>query len=197
MKIFNLSKITSAYRANLILSTYQSLIKPKDRILDAGCGTGVISFHLEKNLNVKISGCDIKNYLVHALPFTLMKAANKLPFKNRSYDVVMLNDVLHHLEEINQFEILKEALRVGKKVLIFEVRPTISGKLFDIALNKIHYGDLKAPLTFRTVSGWGGVFKKLNAQSKFIPVKTPFFYPFSHIAFSLTKFPEPQTAKLK
>lgn len=114
-----------------------------------------------------------------------MKKNSKLPFRNQTYDVVMLNDVLHHLEERNQFLILKEALRVGKKVLIFEARPTLSGKLFDILLNKLHYGDLDAPLTFKNEAGWEKIFKKLNIKYETIRVKSQFFYPFSHIAFSL------------
>lgn len=192
IKIFNLSKITSIYRANLILLTFGSLLQKKDNVLDLGCGTGIVSSYLEKNLGVKITGCDIKNYLIHPIPFKLMKKNNKLPFRNQTYDVVMLNDVLHHLGERNQFEILREALRVGKKVLIFEARPTLSGKLFDILLNILHYGDLNTPLTFKHEAGWIKIFKKLEANYEIIRVKSLFFYPFSHIAFSLRQIASKQ-----
>jgi len=183
MKVFNPSKITSKYRANFILSSYKKHLKKNSKILDLGCGTGVVSKYLNENLGVKITGCDIKNYLQHDMPFVKIKNNGNLPFKTNSFDVVMLNDVLHHVEKPEQINLIKEALRVGKKVLIFEVKPTISGKLFDIVLNKFHYGDLKAPLAFRNEKAWGKVFEDLNAKYKTQILPRPFFYPFSHIAF--------------
>lgn len=187
MNLFNPSKITSKYRANLILETYKTLLKKGNNILDLGCGTGVVTGYLKDSLKIKITGCDIKNYLIQPIPFILIKESGQLPLKNKSYDAVMLNDVLHHIEEQDQYRLLAEALRIGEKVLIFEAKPTLSGKIFDIVLNKIHYGDLKAPLTFKSESEWVKIFKKLNAKHKTIQVNSFLFYPFSHIAFILTK----------
>lgn len=187
MKLFNPSAITSKYRANFILNSYRSILKKGQKVLDAGCGTGVVSVFLQENLKIDLTGCDIKNYLKHPIPFVKIAADGKLPFKTNSFDAVMLNDVLHHLEKETQIGLLKEAVRVGKKVLIFEVRPTLSGKLFDIVLNKLHYGDLKAPLTFRDVDEWGEVFKKMKVKYKIKRIGQPVFYPFSHIYIHLEK----------
>lgn len=185
MKLINPSKLTSKYRANLILKTYSKFLKKTDKILDLGCGTGVVMNLLEKKLELKITGCDIKNYLLHPAPFILIKEKSKLPFKNKSYNVVMLNDVLHHVEEVDQLLLLEEALRIGKNVFIFEAKSTLSGKIFDVILNKFHYGDLKVPLTFKNEAEWIRIFKKLMAKHKIIKVKSSFLYPFSHIAFLL------------
>lgn len=185
--MFNLSKITSKYRANLIFKAYKTLLHKADMILDLGCGNGVIASYLGENLKNKITGCDIKNHLIKPMPFILIKEKKKLPLEDKSYDVVMINDVLHHTQESEQYKLLNEALRIGKKVLVFEDRPTMMGKLFDFMLNKLHYSDLKTPLTFKNETEWLKIFKKLKAKCKIIQVSSPSLYPFSHIAFVLTR----------
>lgn len=179
-------EITSNYRARLMLTVYRNWITAGDSVLDIGCGTGVVAKILMNHLSIKITGCDIKNYLFLHIPFIKIKN-NKLPIKSNSYNIAMLNDVLHHVDKQRQFEILKEAIRVAKKVLIFEAEPTFTAKLTDILLNKYHYGDLDTPLTFRSLNDWKDLFKKLSLESHSIKIKKPFWYPFSHIAFMVTK----------
>lgn len=181
-----ISEITGGYRTKLILSVYGKWIKQGETILDIGCGTGIVTKILGDYFSAKITGCDVKNYLIYKIPFIKIKD-NKIPVKNKSYDVALLNDVLHHVDKDQQINVLTEAARVAKKVLIFEAEPTIVGKLTDIILNKYHYGDLSTPLSFRAISNWGGVFKKLSLKSEVIKLKKPFWYPFSHIAFLITK----------
>src|SRR6187431_2474793 len=91
-----LADITSTYRGDLIFKAYKKYLKKRQRVLDVGCGNGVIGHHLQKKTEIKILGCDIENYLVRDIPFILMKSTTKLPFKKQSFDVVMLNDMLHH-----------------------------------------------------------------------------------------------------
>ena len=52
-----------------------------------------------------------------------------LPFKNKSFDTVLLPDILEHVDYANAEKILKESKRVAKKVLISV--PTPTGKWFD------------------------------------------------------------------
>lgn len=186
MKKFNLSSITSQYRAHLVLSTYRRWFKRNEKVIDVGCGTGVVTSLLKKEFELKIIGCDIKNYLVYDIPFVEIKNG-KLPFPNRSYDVILLIDVLHHIEKPEQEQIIAESLRVAKKVFIFEFEPTLSGKIADIVLNKIHYGDLHVPFTFRYAEDWKQLFASLPAKFDFVKLKKPFWYPFSHIAFKVSK----------
>lgn len=190
----NLSKITGTYRTKLIISVYQKWIKHGDSILDVGCGTGIVAKMLGDYFSTNITGCDIKNYLIYKIPFIEI-GNNKIPVKDKSYDVALLNDVLHHVNKQYQINVLKETARVAKKILIFEFEPTIIGKLADIILNKFHYGDLNTPLSVRTIAEWQNLFKTLGFESKVVKLKKPFWYPFSHIAFMLTKksqFPKVQ-----
>lgn len=186
MKKFNLSSITSQYRANLVINTFKHWLKSGEKTIDVGCGTGVITNLLNKQLGVKVIACDIKNYLLYDIPFIQIKDS-KLPFTSHSYRAVLLIDVLHHIDKLEQEHLLAESLRVGKQVLIFEAQPTLFGKIADIILNKLHYGDLNAPLTFRSAAEWKQVFKKLSAKYEFIKLNKPFWYPFSHIAFRISK----------
>ncbi len=182
----NTSQFTSTYRTKLIISVYEKWIKKGDSLLDVGCGTGVVTKILGDHFSSKIKGADINNYLIYEVPFIKIKNG-KIPFKNNSFDFSLLNDVLHHVDKDRQRDVIKEAARVGRKVLLFEFEPTILGKLADIILNKFHYGDLHTPLSVRTINGWQGLFKSLGFNSKVIKLKKPFWYPFSHIAFMVTK----------
>lgn len=186
MKKFNISSITTPYRANLILSTYKNWFKSNGKALDVGSGTGIVAKMLKEKLALKITCADIKKYLIYNITFVKIKD-DKLPFPKNSFDVVLFNDVLHHIEKSKQEQILKEALRVGKNVFIFEIEPSLSGKIFDIVLNKLHYDDLAVPLAFRNDKGWKQLFKKLSAEYDYIKLKRPFWYPFTHIVFRVSK----------
>lgn len=182
----NISEITGGYRTKLILTVYGKWIKQGEIILDVGCGTGIVTKILGDYFSTKITGCDVKNYLIYKIPF-IKTRDNQLPVKDKSYDVALLNDVLHHIKKEDQVNVLKETTRVAKKVLIFEFEPTIIGKLADIILNKFHYGELNTPLSLRTIGEWQKLFKGFGFKSKVVKLRRPFWYPFSHIAFMITK----------
>lgn len=181
-----LIETTGQYRYKLIFSAYKNWVKSGDNILDVGCGTGIITKLLMEDFSVTITGCDVRNYLIYNIPFMKIKAG-KLPVKDHSFDTILLNDVLHHIDKNKQTEILTETVRVARKLLIVEAEPTFMGKVADIILNKYHYGNLKTPLSFRTKAEWQRIFKSLSLKSKAIKIKKPFWYPFSHIAFLVTK----------
>jgi len=180
----NITKITSSYRCKLIIETYKNWLKKGNRVLDVGSGNGIITKSLMDYFSVKITGSDVKNYLIYDLPFVKING-RELPFTNNEFDIVMLNDVLHHIPFENQERLIRESSRVARKVLIFEAKPTILGKITDVVLNKYHYGDLKIPLSFRNTKNWQKLFKKLSLKSKVVELKKPLWYPFSHIAFEL------------
>lgn len=182
----NITKTTSSYRCKLIMDAYKHWLKKNDCALDIGCGNGIITKFLMDHFSLKIIGCDIKNYLVYDIPFKKINGV-KLPFKKNEFDTVFLNDVLHHITYKNHEKLIYEASIISKKILIFDAEPTFFGKFADIVLNKYHYGDLKIPLSFRTVKDWQKLFKKLSLKSKIVKLKRPFWYPFSHIAFEVEK----------
>lgn len=182
-----LANITSKYRGNLITDAYKNNLKKNSKVIDVGCGNGVITTQLKNHFKFRVTGCDIMDYLIVKIPFKKMEKNNKIPFKNKAFDISMFNDVLHHMPKDTQIKMLKEALRVSRKILIFEVQPTLPGKVFDFILNKIHNFNMDIPFTFRKTKDWIKVFEDLKCTYKVIDVDRPTFYPFSHVAFVLTK----------
>lgn len=182
----NVTKITSSYRFKLMSRVYKKWLKKEERVLDVGCGNGIVTKLLMDQLELKITACDVKNYLIYDLPFIKIEG-NRLPSSKIKYDAILLNDVLHHIPRDKQIFLLKACLKVSNKVLIFEAKPTILGKLADIILNKFHYDDLSVPLSFRSKEDWEVIFKTLSLKYKIVTLQRPFWYPFSHIAILLKK----------
>ncbi len=182
-----MADFTTPVRARLIANCYRHWAKPKDRVLDIGCGTGVVSDELAHKLKIRVVGCDIDQYLVRRIPFRKMVSISQLPFKSEEFDSAMLNDVLHHTRYENQLKLIKESLRVAKCLYIFELRPTFVGKILDLFINKIHNPKMAIPYTYRLEKEWEKFFKENGFKYKKRMIISPYFYPFSHIAYRLTK----------
>ena len=185
----NISKWTSPYRSKLIVKHFKPWLRQRQKVLDIGCGTGITTEAIADNLKVDIACCDVENYLISGIsvPFHKISKRGNFPFKDEMFEVAMLNDVLHHVDKPYQIHLIKEALRVAKKVLIFEAEPTLSAKFFDTLLNKFHYAFLDAPLTFRSGKDWEELFHLLGLRCRIKKVERPFWYPFSHIAILLER----------
>lgn len=182
-----LAQITSKYRAGLISEFYCKWVKKNKKLLDIGCGTGVVGSYLENSLSSKVVGCDIEDYLISNIQFKIMKSNTKLPFKDNEFDYAMFNDVLHHTPYKDQVKLLKESSRVAKETLVFELNPTLTGKAADFTLNKIHNPNMLIPYTYRTEKNWQKLFKSLGLKYTKKQVDTPIWYPFTHVAFKLSK----------
>ncbi len=102
------------------------------KILEIGCSTGYI---IEKVGGV---GLDIDRYRIKQakkmrknVEFVIADAANQ-PFKNNSFDTVIIPETLEHVDFVKAKKIVRESLRVGKKVLI--TVPNAAKKNYDKAL---------------------------------------------------------------
>ena len=101
------------------LIEYYSL-PSKAKILDVGCGKGYLLFDILKLLpDAEVYGIDISNYAINNSKDEIKKNlivgnANKLPFEDNFFDIVISINTLHCLEAPNLFKSLKEIERVGK-----------------------------------------------------------------------------------
>jgi SAM-dependent methyltransferase len=93
------------------------------RILDIGCGVGAFVRRL-REFSAEVYGTDIDRESVvrgtEAVPNLGLAVGEYMPFKDATFDVILLHEVLEHVD--NDVETLKEARRLlapGGKVVIF------------------------------------------------------------------------------
>lgn len=151
---------TILYRARRILAAYRDVLKPGMRVLDVGCGNGVVGKIITKELGVAVTGTDILPYVKTGIPFVPMPAEHVIPFPDGSFNVAMFNDMLHHMPYENQIRLIREGLRVAGAVLVFEVKPTRYAKFTDWMANKIHEPLMRISLTHRTRTEWEALLRQ-------------------------------------
>ena len=108
-----------ADRRARVLSSHLANLIPRDaRVLDIGCGDGLVA-HLIMRLrpDLSVTGTDVlvrdKTWIPVA-PFD----GRHLPYGNASVDAVLFVDVLHHAEDA--VGLLKEALRVSRHAVLIK-----------------------------------------------------------------------------
>lgn len=93
-----------------------------DKILDIGCGNGYYLSLLNRlNLNVVLVGIDndkvalrdAKIFISNDKVKLIYGNAQNLPFKNNSFDKLIMSEVIEHVED--EKKVLREAIRVIKK----------------------------------------------------------------------------------
>ena len=86
--------------------------------LDVGCGSGAIAKNLQSICpQIKVTGVDVlvrKDAEINITEFD----GKKLPFENKSYDFIMLIDVLHHTN--NPAVLLEECIRVSRQFILIK-----------------------------------------------------------------------------
>lgn len=96
-------------------------LKSGGRVLDVGCGKGFLLHDLAQTVpGLAITGLDISAYAVEnakeeVRPFLTVGTAAKLPYPDKSFDLVLSINTLHNLEAPDLITALREIERVGKK----------------------------------------------------------------------------------
>jgi SAM-dependent methyltransferase len=153
---------TITYRARRIYEAYEGWLEPGQAVLDVGCGNGVVGAMLADRFKCRVTGTDILDYVKTGLSFVQLTDGGDLPFESGSFDTVMLNDMLHHVPRDGQERLLREALRVGRKVQVFEVEPSAYVSFTDWLPNKVHNPLMRISLSHRTAEGWQELFKEIG-----------------------------------
>jgi 2-polyprenyl-3-methyl-5-hydroxy-6-metoxy-1,4-benzoquinol methylase len=163
----------------------RQFISHGSKMLDFGCGSGIIGKEFSKSFDSEILGIDIIDNRVEEIPFKKYDGKDTSFLADGSYDTVLINYVLHHTE--NPIASLKDATRVSKKrIIIYENLPEGIVSKFFCKIHGVSFGIL---FQKNSVSGkffnrneWEEVFKDLNLEliyaktiSGFSPMKTVLF----------------------
>jgi len=160
----------------------QDFIQKGSKILDLGCGSGIVGRSFQKFFQAEVIGVDIKDNRIYPIPFELIDG-RKLPFPEKSFDVVLINYVLHHSED--PILLLKEAKRVARdKIVIYEDLPEgflsrIICKIHGISFDKIFRN--QSQTSFKLEEEWGKIFREIRLNNIFkkrinnFPVKKELF----------------------
>ena len=92
------------------------------RILDAGCGDGIISNRLALSNDFQVIAIDFSQAaLKYVKVFTILGTVDVLPFSDRSFDLIICAEVLEHLPVDVYSRTLKQLQRVSDKYIIISV----------------------------------------------------------------------------
>lgn len=126
-------------RKDLVMLLLEPIIKDGDRILDLGCGVGAYSHEISKRYkNKKIFSLDNSYNALkfgleyYKIQYPIQGTATKLPLKNNSFNIVLIAEVIEHID--NQDEFFLELNRIIKQsgVLLITTSPIKSFVFFPI-----------------------------------------------------------------
>jgi SAM-dependent methyltransferase len=84
-------------------------------LLDVGCGDGTVALSIAEKVGAqRVAGADVK--VQPGVPVEVTEYdGTHLPFPDRSFEAVVLSDMLHHCDD--PAAVLREALRVAERVV--------------------------------------------------------------------------------
>lgn len=145
--------------ADAMVSAYG--LKPGMRVLDVGSGKGfLLHDFMEAVPGLEVAGIDISNYAIeHTMddvkPFVQVANANKLPFPDKHFDLVLSITTLHNLYNFDLHAALQEIERVsrGGKYICVETYRNEREKV------NLMYWQLTCR-AFHTPDEWAFIFKQ-------------------------------------
>ena len=167
----------------------QDFIKKKSKILDLGCGSAIISKEFKDFFEAEIFGVDIEDKRIYPIPFKVIDG-RLLPFPPNSFDVVLMNYVLHHSED--PISLLSQVKKTAPKIIIYEDIPK---GFFSNFFCKIHgftfsffFQKKKQKTNFKSINEWKKIFKDLGLKLIYKKIfRQPLIYPVKKVLFVLEK----------
>lgn len=137
-------------------------------ILDVGCGKGFMLYDLKKKIpGLKINGIDVSKYAIknskkEVKKYLKVANAKKLPFKDKSFDVVVSINTVHNLPLKECKKAILEIQRVSKKNCFITV-----DAYRNIKQKKRMYAWNLTAKTILSVSNWKKLFKEIGYRGEY------------------------------
>lgn len=154
-------------RADRLSSHFAGLLPPNASVLDVGCGDGqVASLVQARRPDVRIQGIDVHVRANTSIPVRRFDGKS-IPFENKSFDVVMFVDVLHHTQD--PLILLREAARVSRNIVLLKdhndegLLSNLTLRLMDWVGNKPH--GVSLPYNYWKIAAWDSAFAKLGLET--------------------------------
>ena len=153
-----------ATRTPKIVGLFKKELHEDQKILDLGAGGGEIAKYITGHFKAEVTLLDVLDYNKTDLKLILYNG-KKIPFKDNSFDIVLIIFVLHHTKD--QINLLKEAKRIGQKIIIFEDTPKnrleyALWKFWDWFLNLGH--GVSMVYSSKKEHDWLHIFKKMDLK---------------------------------
>ena len=118
-----------------ILRALRPQLSAKDSLLEIGSGAvGIGMFY-----GARFVGCEIKFAEPPKAPMLpVVASATNLPFEDRSFEGVVVSDVLEHVPPDLRVVVIREALRVADKIAVFGFPSGDKALEYDMKLAKIY-----------------------------------------------------------
>jgi len=190
MRFYSIFKNFYQRAAKKMCLDCKDFLNDGSKILDLGCGSGIVGKEFQKYFGTKLIGIDIRDQRVEKIPFRVFNGFS-LPFPENSFDAVLMNYVLHHAKD--PLSLLKEAKRVSKnKIIIYEdlaegllskIICKIHGASFDYLFQK----NKGKNNNFKKNEEWKKTFENLNLKMLFEKRCSSVFNPLEKKLFILEK----------
>ena len=112
------NKLVLNRRVEVLAKWFGELLPPRVRVLDVGCGDGLISAVLQsKRPDISAIGIDVLPRAQTHIPIEMFDGIH-FPVADASFDVVLFSDVLHHTADPTI--LLREAFRVATRHVLIK-----------------------------------------------------------------------------
>ena len=156
-------------RAGSIARKVRRHIAPGESVLDLGCGSLLVGDAVARETGARVIGLDAIAFRARPLPLAV-GAGGRAPFRDRSFDAVLIAFVLHHCED-GGTAVLREARRLARsRVIVLEDRfdtpfERWSIRKLDRILNRLEDPRIPVPLRFRPTASWIEAFDALGLRT--------------------------------
>lgn len=152
-------------RAQKKITLILPLLPQASSILDVGSGNcGLVKLLRAEGLSVVASDVRDLSYFPEIKPHIINSPT--LPFEDNDFDVVTMITVLHHAPAVHHLPLLKEAARIGKRILIMEdvYSNPIQKHLTFWMDSLVNMEFLGHPHSNRNIGGWKKLFTELGLE---------------------------------